>query len=32
LAAAIGVVDEARRRPLTLDGHGQGRDGCFFRM
>jgi hypothetical protein len=29
LAAAIGVVDEARRRLLLLDGHGQGRDGQF---
>lgn len=29
LAATIGVVDEARRRLLALDGHGQGRDGQF---
>jgi hypothetical protein len=29
LAAAIGVVDEARRRRLPLDGHGQGRNGQF---
>ena len=29
LAAAIGMVDQARRRLLPLDGHGQGRDGQF---
>jgi hypothetical protein len=29
LAAAIGVMDQARRGPLSLDGHGQGSDGEF---
>ena len=29
LAAAIGMVSEAGRRLLPLDGHGQGRDGQF---
>jgi len=29
LAAAIGMVDQALRRLLPLDGHGQGRGGQF---
>src|ERR1700730_14510010 len=29
LAAAIGMVDQAGRRLLPLDGHGQGCDGQF---
>jgi hypothetical protein len=29
LAAAIGMVDQAGRRLLPLDGHGQSRDGQF---
>ena len=29
MAAAIGMMDEARRRLLALDGHGQGGDGQF---
>jgi hypothetical protein len=29
LAAAIGVMDQARRGALSLDGHGQGSDGEF---
>ena len=29
LAAAIRMMDEARRRLLALDGHGQSRDGQF---
>jgi hypothetical protein len=29
LAAAIGMMDQARRRFLPLDGHGQGRDSQF---
>jgi hypothetical protein len=27
LAAAIGVMDQAGRGALSLDGHGQGSDG-----
>jgi hypothetical protein len=29
LAAAIGVMDQAGREALSLDGHGQGSDGEF---
>ena len=29
LAAAVGMVDQAGRRLLPLDGHGQGCDGQF---
>ena len=29
LAAAIGMMDQARRRLLALDGHGQGCDRQF---
>ena len=29
LAAAIGMMDQAGRRLLPLDGHGQGRNGQF---